>query len=84
LLFARTPPPSAHVIDVQKCLREISLLLRRLIGPKIELKVVCDPEAPLIYFDPGQFEQIIMNLVINGRDAMPLGGILTTRTRTIF
>jgi hypothetical protein len=52
-------------------------LLERLIGKDIELVVVLDPELGRVKADPGQLEQIIMNLAVNARDAMPAGGRLT-------
>jgi CheY-like chemotaxis protein len=58
-------------------------MLRRLIGEDVELKITLDPAAAKIKADQGQIEQVIMNLVVNARDAMPEGGRLTIETGTI-
>jgi len=55
-------------------------MLARLIGEDVELLVIPDPELWQVEVDPGQMEQVIMNLVINARDAMPSGGKLTVKT----
>jgi two-component system, cell cycle sensor histidine kinase and response regulator CckA len=51
-------------------------MLRRLIGPEIEFDIACGARPVVVMADPGQFEQVVMNLVINARDAMPDGGRL--------
>jgi two-component system cell cycle sensor histidine kinase/response regulator CckA len=61
----------------------MSFLLRRLIGPKIDLHMFHDRGSRMIYGDLGQFEQIIMNLAINARDAMSGGGELVFKTHTV-
>jgi len=64
-------------------LAELSHLLRRLIGENIELKVVHGRDLGLVKVDQGQLEQVIINLAVNARDAMPGGGILTIRTSNV-
>lgn len=83
LLFAKQSAPDPKPLDVRECLSEMSFLLRRLIGPKIDLQIKHDRGARMIYADQGQFEQVIMNLAINARDATPHGGELTFRTKSV-
>jgi PAS domain S-box-containing protein len=80
LAFARQDHTSPEAVQVDELLVEMDRLLRRLMGEHIEL--VCLPGAPgaRVMIDRGQLEQVIMNLVLNGRDAMPHGGTLTAAT----
>jgi len=80
LLFAKETPLAPKAINLRECLNEMSFLLRRLIGTKIDLKIEHDPQVRSFYADQGQIEQLVMNLAINARDAMPKGGRLIFRT----
>jgi PAS domain S-box-containing protein len=61
-------------LDVTAALAEIGEMLRRLIGEDIRLKISCEPHLGFIRFDPAQLEQVLVNLALNARDAMPSGG----------
>jgi two-component system cell cycle sensor histidine kinase/response regulator CckA len=80
LAFSRQQTLQPRVIDITDVLVELSHLLRRLIGESIELKVVHGRDLGLAKVDQGQIEQVIINLAVNARDAMPGGGTLTIRT----
>jgi CheY-like chemotaxis protein/anti-sigma regulatory factor (Ser/Thr protein kinase) len=69
------------VISVNSVLRDLARMLERLIGEHIALLLDLEPTLALTKIDPGQFEQAIVNLVVNARDAMPTGGLLRIRTR---
>ena len=72
-----------RILDITDVLAELSHLLRRLIGENIELKVVHGRDLGLAKVDQGQLEQVIINLAVNARDAMPGGGTLTIRTANV-
>ncbi|RYE94863.1 MAG: PAS domain S-box protein, partial [Myxococcales bacterium] len=77
LAFSRQQVLQPRVLDLPEVLGGMERMLRRLIGEDIELAVVVPPSVGPIRADPGQLEQVIMNLVVNARDAMPDGGKLT-------
>jgi CheY-like chemotaxis protein len=72
-------------VQLNELVNALAGLLRRTFGASIEVAVVLDPSLPLVRADPSQIDQVIMNLALNARDAMPEGGALTLRTarRTI-
>jgi signal transduction histidine kinase len=80
LAFARQQPRSEQVIAVNGLVTESTALLQRLLGPRIDLKTELATDAGRIRADPGQLQQILMNLAVNARDAMPSGGRLTIQT----
>jgi PAS domain S-box-containing protein len=83
LAFSRKAIIEPKILDLNELIAESAKLLRRLIGEDIVLVVVPDQVPVRIKADPGQIEQVVMNLVVNGRDAMPTGGRLTIETRII-
>lgn len=80
LAFSRQQSLQPKVINITDALSELSALLRRLLGPAIELKVKHARDLWFIKVDKGQFEQVIINLAVNARDAMENSGILKIST----
>ncbi|MBC7951761.1 MAG: PAS domain-containing protein [Rhodospirillaceae bacterium] len=83
LAFSRRQALQPRLLNVTDALAELNNLLRRLLGETIELKMVHGRQLGMIRVDPGQFDQVIINLAVNARDAMPGGGTLTIRTGTV-
>lgn len=83
LAFSRREPLQFAVLNLNKQVENISTLLRRLIGEDIDLKFIFAPGLGSVWADPGQIEQVLMNLAVNARDAMPQGGILTIETANV-
>jgi len=81
LAFSRRQPLRPRPLDVAAALSELSHLLRRLMGETIQLRLVHGRDLERVRVDPGQFDQVIINLAVNARDAMPEGGTLTIATR---
>lgn len=80
LAFSRQQTLQPKVLDITECLSELSALLRRLIGSNIELKFKHSRDLGLVKVDQGQFEQVIINMIVNARDAMSEGGTVTICT----
>ncbi len=80
LAFGRKQVFEPKLIDLNALIAESSRMLARLIGEHIRLVTVLDPSLGSVRADPGQVEQVILNLVVNARDAMSSGGTLTIRT----
>lgn len=80
LSFSRKQIVIPTVVNVSAHVTGMAGLLRRLIGEDIELRVVALPDVNHVLIDPGQFEQVLLNLAVNARDAMPDGGVLTIET----
>jgi PAS domain S-box-containing protein len=77
LAFARRQVIEPRLVNPNELIANLSQTLRRLLGKDIELVMQPSPDLGQIKADPGQIEQVLLNLVVNARDAMPRGGILT-------
>jgi signal transduction histidine kinase/CheY-like chemotaxis protein len=80
LAFSRRQVLQPKIIDLNVALAKVEPMLRRVIGEDIAMTVTGKANAPHVRVDPGQVEQVVMNLVVNARDAMPKGGRLTVET----
>ncbi len=80
LAFSRRTVLEPKVLDLNITVRETEKLLRRLIGEDIRLSTSLAPSLSRVHVDPGQLVQVLMNLVVNARDAMPKGGLLEIAT----
>ena len=83
LAFSRRQVLQPRVLDLNDVVSEMERMLRRLISEDVTLRTVLDPDLGSIKADPGQIEQVIMNLIVNARDAMPRGGKLTIETKRV-
>jgi len=83
LAFSRKQPLLPQEFNVTDALTELSHLLTRLIGESIEFKLIHGRDLGNVRVDPGQHDQMIINLAVNARDAMPGGGTLTITTDTV-
>ena len=83
LAFSRRQVTAPKNISLNDLVRGVEKMIRRLIGEDIELVVKLDPEAGSIWADSGQIEQVIVNLAVNAKDAMPSGGKLVIETATL-
>lgn len=83
LAFSRHQVVAPRKLDINAVIRNMESMLRRLIGEDLEFQTDLDPDAGPVKADPGQLDQVIVNLVINARDAMPTGGKLTLSTRRL-
>lgn len=84
LTFSRKQVVQPQILNLNAIVNELETMLRRLIGENIELTTMLEPQLGRVKTDPGQMEQVLMNLVINARDAMPQGGTLTITTSNVI
>ena len=83
LAFSRRQTLRPQVLQLGDVMSDLQMLMRRLVGEKIELDLRHGRDLWLVKADLNQFEQVIINLVVNARDAMPSGGTITLRTRNV-
>ncbi|MBL8960989.1 MAG: response regulator, partial [Gemmatimonadetes bacterium] len=81
LAFSRLEIVEPRVTEFNAIVVEVESMLRRLLGEDVVLVTTLASPSPVVYLDPGQWTQVIMNLAVNARDAMPRGGTLTIETR---
>lgn len=84
LAFSRKQMLKPEVLYFNQIIADTATMLQRLIGENIDLVTVLNPDAGPVEVDPGQLTQVIMNLAVNARDAMPQGGKLTLETDNIY
>ncbi len=80
LAFSRKQPARPQVVDVNERLREVRKLLRPLMGDDVEIELSERTATAVVEADPGQLDQVVINLAVNARDAMPRGGKLIIET----
>jgi PAS domain S-box-containing protein len=83
LAFSRRQVMRMEIVDLNRIVKDMEPMLKRLIGENILLATRIEPEIGRIKADPGQLEQVVMNLAVNARDAMPTGGKLTIETYNV-
>ena len=83
LAFSRRQVLQPRVVDVGTTVRDLEKMLRRLLGEDVVLETVVEAGLPVVLVDPGQLEQVVINLAVNARDAMPRGGRLRIGVRSV-
>jgi PAS domain S-box-containing protein len=83
LLFSRRGPEQPKIVDVRAACADVERMLRRLIGVDVELVLSLGEDPARVRIDPGQLEQVVLNLAVNGRDAMPEGGRLSVSVERV-
>jgi two-component system cell cycle sensor histidine kinase/response regulator CckA len=80
LTFGQRQVPNPRLLDLHQVIRSMEGLIRRLLGADIQLDLRLLPGTAVLRMDPGHLEQLLVNIILNARDAMPQGGILTVET----
>jgi len=83
LAFSRRQATRSRLFELGAVVRGMDTMLRRLMGPEIELEIVSPKEPVHVVADSGNIEQVVLNLVVNARDAMPHGGLIMVRVEEI-
>jgi two-component system, cell cycle sensor histidine kinase and response regulator CckA len=83
LAFSRKQILQPELIELNELVAETEKMLRRVIGSDIDLRTILDPDLGRINADPGQIQQVLLNLAVNSRDAMPEGGNLVIETKNV-
>jgi two-component system, cell cycle sensor histidine kinase and response regulator CckA len=83
LTLSRHQVVAPRKLNLNRIVVDMEQLLERVIGEDIQLRTVLDPELPPLYADQGQIEQVVLNLAVNARDAMPEGGALEIETKLV-
>jgi PAS domain S-box-containing protein len=83
LAFSRKQVLQPKLMDLNTVVGNMDKMLKRVIGEHIEMLTILDPKLGIVKADPGQIEQVLLNLAVNARDAMPAGGKVTIETGTV-
>jgi two-component system cell cycle sensor histidine kinase/response regulator CckA len=84
LAFGRKQIARPRIFNLNELISGMEKMLRHILGEDLDLILLLDPALAAVKVDPGQMDQVIMNLAVNARDAMPRGGLLTIETENVF